>query len=420
MDYDIPRQSLHTSAGVLSLVALFVLGSCITSFVLVALHKNNWHIPLLQRKVVGIAWMPPIYAVSSWLSLAFPDKSLYFNIVRDCYEAYVVYLFFALCVAFIAQDESGQQDPSKVILVLQERERIEHPWPVNKCYNGWNLETDSPQFLRKCKENILQFVVIKPLAGSVAICLELVGLYKEGTLKLNAGYFYLSFIQNVSVSLSLYYLVMFYVSTKVALTPFSPIPKFLCIKVVLFVTFWQSVFLSILCQFKLVAGVKESTQLQNLFICFEMFVASAFHHHAFRVADFKKIVVAEDDGQERGRPLQRLSDRPEQHRDSGQIRDVLPWGGTGLREDFNEVSPIVISGGTFRSHVVAQDTKVYVPSPFGDSKEPLLDEPRKKKKRPPAAIASSASSSNDKGQDLLIRTKEEEDENCEEPSSSPR
>ena len=46
-----------------------------------------------------ILWMVPIYAVNSWLALRFVNASIYLDTVRECYEAYVLYNFFAFLLA---------------------------------------------------------------------------------------------------------------------------------------------------------------------------------------------------------------------------------------------------------------------------------------------------------------------------------
>jgi hypothetical protein len=46
-------------------------------------------------------------------------------------------------------------------------------------------------------------------------------------------------IYNVSVSLALYGLFLFYFATRELLTPFEPVLKFFTVKSVIFLSFWQ-------------------------------------------------------------------------------------------------------------------------------------------------------------------------------------
>lgn len=95
-------------------------------------------------------------------------------------------------------------------------------------------------FYRRVKQGVLQFVLIKPVTAVIAIVLDKYGLYNDGNYDYRTGFLYLSLINNCSVSLSLYCLVLFYMSTEERLKPFSPFYKFLTVKAILFFSFWQS------------------------------------------------------------------------------------------------------------------------------------------------------------------------------------
>lgn len=72
----------YNSAGVM------VLGTIVLSFRLVYLHLTHWYMPEVQKYVVRILWMVPLYAVQSWLSLRFHSSRIYIDTIRDFYEAY--------------------------------------------------------------------------------------------------------------------------------------------------------------------------------------------------------------------------------------------------------------------------------------------------------------------------------------------
>lgn len=56
---------------------------------------------------------------------------------------------------------------------------------------------------------------------------------------MNGGYLYVTAIYNLSVSLALYGLFLFYFATRDLLIPFEPVLKFCTIKSVIFLSFWQ-------------------------------------------------------------------------------------------------------------------------------------------------------------------------------------
>jgi hypothetical protein len=55
----------------------------------------------------------------------------------------------------------------------------------------------------------------------------------------------INWIVAISASYSLYYLVLFYHALRHPLAPYSPLLKFLTIKITLFFTFWQRIMISI-------------------------------------------------------------------------------------------------------------------------------------------------------------------------------
>src|SRR5690348_12517528 len=88
---------------------------------------------------------------------------------------------------------------------------------------------------------MIQFVVLKPVCAIATIVLLYLGWYKEGELSLNNGYLYIVIIDNISVTIALYMLIMFYHALQKELAPYKPIAKFLCIKAIILFAMWQAI-----------------------------------------------------------------------------------------------------------------------------------------------------------------------------------
>jgi hypothetical protein len=72
------------------------------------------------------------------------------------------------------------------------------------------------------------------------------------------GYLYVAIINNVSISLALYALVVFYFATKDLLRPYNPVLKFFTIKSIIFLSFWQvEVILCSKCSSSVFCGVDQ-------------------------------------------------------------------------------------------------------------------------------------------------------------------
>jgi len=307
--------------------AAFVLIGFPISIYGIVTHLSNYNQPETQVYIVRILFMVPIFSIQSWLGLRFKDYSIYFETIRDFYEAYVLYSFLQFLIQVLGGEEA-------LILMLKDKSptRGVHigglqfclkPWlmgqPVRKMYMNKDGETilaasgdtgsaktasetsvtgaggliqhqhqhqyqpmggsggqqqqhhqqllmmntpvhnkplkrvywTSPFFLQ-CKLGVLQYVLLK-LASTIAILiLEPYHLYKEGSFSYKGGYLYICILTNVSQTWALYCFFFFYFATKNELTPIRPVGKFLSVKLLVFFTWWQSLFISILYQMQLI------------------------------------------------------------------------------------------------------------------------------------------------------------------------
>mmetsp|Transcript_39908 Transcript_39908/g.40700 ORF Transcript_39908/g.40700 Transcript_39908/m.40700 type:complete len:144 (-) Transcript_39908:27-458(-) len=113
---------------------------------MISLHQINFTQADTQSKIVGILWMVPIYAVCSFLCLLIPEFALYIDLMRDCYEAYVLYLFLALMLAYMNGNSSANE--YQVIEYMETIDTVNPPCPFRIC-----LKSPLPkgeQFLRYC------------------------------------------------------------------------------------------------------------------------------------------------------------------------------------------------------------------------------------------------------------------------------
>ena len=73
----------------------------------------------------------------------------------------------------------------------------------------------------------------------VTLLLQTFDKYQDGDFSAGGGYLYITFVYNISVSVALYGLFLFYEATKHILAKYDPVLKFLTVKSVIFLTFWQ-------------------------------------------------------------------------------------------------------------------------------------------------------------------------------------
>ena len=91
----------------------------------IALHVKHYNAPELQRHVVRIICMVPIYALVSWLSLRFSSARRWLSPLRECYEAVVLYSFLQYLIGCL-QRKSG--DYAAWLAALPPQEPM---WPLH-------------------------------------------------------------------------------------------------------------------------------------------------------------------------------------------------------------------------------------------------------------------------------------------------
>ena len=99
-----------------------------------------------------------------------------------------------------------------------------------------------------------QFVIIRPVCSVLMMALQMLGMYPSWLS------WTFTIILNISVSLALYSLVLFYHVFAKELQPHKPLAKFMCIKGIVFFCFWQVNFvlfnlLLFLCVFFVVCAI---------------------------------------------------------------------------------------------------------------------------------------------------------------------
>lgn len=251
---------------------------------LVSQHLLHWKNPKEQKAILIIVLMAPIYAVVSFVGLYYVKGGeiffLFLESIKECYEAlvssFIAYIFWlsstwcrdayqfsiffvqviakflALMYSFLNISISKNIVPDGI-----KGREIHHSFPMtlfqvclylcmvssisiastlkSLCLLFWQphvVHLDQ-RTLRLLKYWTWQFVVIRPVCSILMIALQIIGFYPSWLS------WTFTMVLNVSVSLALYSLVVFYHVFAKELAPHNPLAKFLCIKGIVFFCFWQ-------------------------------------------------------------------------------------------------------------------------------------------------------------------------------------
>ncbi|KAG8795499.1 hypothetical protein FRC16_010054 [Serendipita sp. 398] len=183
------------SGSALNPVILITAGICAFSATFLAsfsiwLQLKNYRRPILQRQVVRIMLMIPLYAMSSFISLFSLEAAVVIDALRDVYEAFVIYNFFHLLLDYLGGERS-------LLILLHGRPAKHHIFPVSLFKS--EIDVSDPFTFLFLKRGILQYVQIKPVLAVVTLILKATDNYKEGDLRADAGYLYVSIVYNISI-----------------------------------------------------------------------------------------------------------------------------------------------------------------------------------------------------------------------------
>lgn len=236
--------------------------------------------------------MVPIYSLDSWVALKYPRIAIYVDTCRECYEAYVIYNFMGFLTNYLTNRYPN------LVLILEAKDQQKH-FPPLCCCPPWAM---GEVLLFRCKLGVLQYTVVRPFTTIIALICELLGVYDEGNFSFSNAWTYLVIINNMSQLFAMYCLLLFYKVLKEELSPIQPVGKFLCVKLVVFVSFWQAVVIALLVKVGVISEKHTwewqtveavATGLQDFIICVEMFLAAIAHHYTF---SYKPYVQEAEEG----------------------------------------------------------------------------------------------------------------------------
>lgn len=294
-------------------------------------HLLHYRDPELQKYVVRIIYMVPIYSIESWLALVFKDGTVVFQTMRECYEAYVIYCLYRLLLCSIARTDEARL----AIIEGKTAKELHHMRPF--CH----LKTwQGREFMQRTKQGTLQYVVIKlictcvtimtvstpvePLDGPVSLSPapapgaappavspsssgeiipcpdnQVSDLFGEGEFRMDRAYIYVAVATNCSQVWAMYCLVLFYHAFATEMSHIRPLAKLLVVKAVVFFSFWQGVGIAMMTSLGWIGATSNPSAvspcytaedvaagLQNFIICIEMFVAAIAHHLFFSASEF--------------------------------------------------------------------------------------------------------------------------------------
>ena len=158
-----------------------------------------------------------------------------------------------------------------------------------------------PEFLHKCAAGVTCYVVVRPLSTVAALVCSALGAYSTTDFSPSSAYLYIAIANTLAQGWAMYCLILFYQAFKHDMAAVRPLAKatataphhpthpqqMLTIKLVVFFSFWQAVFLAGLERVNVIkqnetwsnySADAVAEAVQDFAICIEMFLAAIAHH----------------------------------------------------------------------------------------------------------------------------------------------
>ncbi|KAJ1563668.1 hypothetical protein HK405_001209, partial [Cladochytrium tenue] len=199
--------------------------------------------------------------------------------------AFVVYSFFVLVMQFLGDTVHVQR-----MALADKPKKLRFPIPF---FFLGHFNPTTPTFLPRVRALVLQYALVKPATTIMAVITQAVSRYCSESMSPAYGHFWYMVFNFVSVGAAMYGLIVIYVTIKDDIAEHKPLPKFLSIKLVILLTMWQNMLLSLLVHFKAIPATQFWTRtnvangIQSMLVCVEMLGASIFHHYSFSSREYE-------------------------------------------------------------------------------------------------------------------------------------
>lgn len=227
----------------LFIAAIFGGISIAIALFLVFMHATHYIRPWEQKHIIRILFMIPIYSAVSFLSYVFYQHAVYFQVVEECYEAVAIASFFTLLCHYIAPNLHDQKEYFRTVTPknwfwgvfgLQKCTGGEFKGPFRKPRSGLT-------WFNIIYVGVFQYCVIRIFFTIVAAVTEAFDVYCESSLSPAFSHIWTVAFEAAGVTVAMFCIIQFYIQLKDDLADHKPFLKVLCIKLVIFFSFWQTV-----------------------------------------------------------------------------------------------------------------------------------------------------------------------------------
>ncbi|KAH8648480.1 organic solute transporter Ostalpha-domain-containing protein [Xylariales sp. PMI_506] len=286
--------TFHQLALLLSGVSLII--ALTGSIHLMFRHAINYTKPREQKHIIRILFMVPVYSIAAFLSILLYQHAVYLKVISSCYEPFAISSFFALMCHYTGPNIHEQKAYFRQIIVK--------PWaPPLKwfaaCCCGqrgpWRTPRSGLTWFNIIWFGVYNYCFIRVATTIIAAVTQHFKRYCESSNSPVFAHIWLTVIEVLAVFVAMVCLIQFYVQLRDPLYKNQPFLKILSIKLVIFLSFWQSIIISLSSSSQKVNHENEilaypdvKVGIPNLLLSVEMAIFSIIHAWAYPYAPYKQ------------------------------------------------------------------------------------------------------------------------------------
>lgn len=266
-------------------------GGCAVLTLLITLcsvwgHLRHYYVPSEQRQILRILYMPPVFAIISFFSYRFFRDYTYYSLVEVIYESFVLSAFLLLIIQYVAKTSANRT--AEDALARKDKTRLIIPF----CCLYYR--PTKPYFMYTLKWAVMQYTIFRPACSIAGIITQYYGVLCDSETSIHYASVYIEAVDFASISIALMGLIVFYDLTKNELKGRRPLAKFLCIKLIVMVTWYQSFVFSLLQTHGVIkateywTGTNIADGLNALATCIEMVLFAIFMWWAYPASEYIK------------------------------------------------------------------------------------------------------------------------------------
>ncbi|CZR63598.1 uncharacterized protein PAC_13495 [Phialocephala subalpina] len=260
-------------------------------------HALNYTVPRVQKYLIRIIFMIPVYSLCTFLSAYFYWEAAYFQFISAAYASVAVTAYFSLLCQYVAPNL--HENKNYFSRITPDPWGNHFPVPVawfRACCCGeagpWRTPRNGLIWFNILWIGVFQYSFFRVSMSIIAIITQYLGKYCQSSMSPLFTHIWVLVVDVFSAAIAMYCLTQFHWQMKDALAPHKAGLKLWCIKLVYAFSLYQNLILSAITSHwmphpfaakptSILAYPDIKIGIPTLMLTFELFIMSIMHLFAF-------------------------------------------------------------------------------------------------------------------------------------------